>query len=229
MLKHALDIDLMPASYSVPSLKKLKQNKKAPRFLSNEEIPLLLKAAKDFSDQMQCYAMVMLFAGLRSGEALNLRPCDVDIDQGRILVTPYKFKDKETGEEVSWSPKSYQKRAITLLDNLRSYLAIRKQEVNGSRYIVVGSGKPQSAYMIKRSFIDIVKVAGLPHVGEEKVTAHVLRHTFASHCVMNGISLFDVSKLLGHSSITTTEVYAHLAKDHLHDSVKKLSFGDLNQ
>jgi site-specific recombinase XerD len=60
--------------------------------------------------------------------------------------------------------------------------------------------------------------------GLEGVGVHTLRHTFASHLVMAGVDLATVQKLLGHSSITTTMIYAHLAPDHLRAAVEKLSF-----
>ena len=55
-------------------------------------------------------------------------------------------------------------------------------------------------------------------------TIHTLRHTFASHLVQRGVSLFVVQKLLGHSSIKTTEIYSHLVPENFHESVKLLPF-----
>jgi site-specific recombinase XerD len=56
------------------------------------------------------------------------------------------------------------------------------------------------------------------------VSFHTLRHTFASYLVINGISIYTVSKLLGHSKIETTMIYAHLSKEHLKASVDSLKF-----
>ena len=56
------------------------------------------------------------------------------------------------------------------------------------------------------------------------VTFRTLRHTFASWLVMNGTSLFEVSKLLRHASIQMTERYAHLAPDHLQNAIVNLGF-----
>jgi integrase len=53
---------------------------------------------------------------------------------------------------------------------------------------------------------------------------HSLRHTFASHLVMAGENLFTVSKLLGHSELKTTEIYAHIAPDHLMAAAEKVSY-----
>ena len=61
-------------------------------------------------------------------------------------------------------------------------------------------------------------------VGLAGVTFHTLRHTFASWLVMEGVPLFEVSKLLRHASIQMTERYAHLAPDHLHGAVASIKF-----
>ena len=53
---------------------------------------------------------------------------------------------------------------------------------------------------------------------------HTLRHTFASHLVMNGVDLPSVQRLMGHSDIQTTMIYAHLAPEHLANAVKKIGF-----
>ena len=61
--------------------------------------------------------------------------------------------------------------------------------------------------------------------GIENLTKlYTLRHTFASHLVMQGVDLPTVKKLMSHSDIQTTMIYAHLAPDHLADAVDKLSF-----
>ena len=54
---------------------------------------------------------------------------------------------------------------------------------------------------------------------------HTLRHTFASHLVMSGVDLPTVKKLMGHSDIQTTMIYAHLAPDHLQEAVDRLGLG----
>jgi len=53
---------------------------------------------------------------------------------------------------------------------------------------------------------------------------HLLRHTYASHLVMAGVDLASVQRLLGHSSITTTMIYAHLSQEHLRQQVAKLEY-----
>ena len=69
---------------------------------------------------------------------------------------------------------------------------------------------------------DLVKIC--MKIGIEPANIHTFRHTFASHLVMNGVDLPTVQKLMGHSNITTTMIYAHLAPEHLKGAVDKLEF-----
>ncbi len=73
---------------------------------------------------------------------------------------------------------------------------------------------------LREKLIQIAMQAGIP--GLAKI--HTLRHTFASHLVMSGVGLSTVKKLMGHSDIQTTMIYAHLAPDHLAEAVDRLSF-----
>ena len=57
---------------------------------------------------------------------------------------------------------------------------------------------------------------------DDRLRFHSLRHTFASWLVQDGVSLYEVQKLLGHSNIAVTEVYSHLQPEHLHDTVNKI-------
>ena len=73
---------------------------------------------------------------------------------------------------------------------------------------------------IRQTLIRNARKAGLDDVTK----IHTLRHTFASHLVMSGVDLPTVQRLLGHSDIQTTMIYAHLAPDHLAGAVNKLKF-----
>ncbi len=73
---------------------------------------------------------------------------------------------------------------------------------------------------LREKLIQIAMAAGIPDLTK----VHTLRHTFASHLVMAGVDLPTVKKLMGHSDIETTMIYAHLAPDHLSKAVEKLPF-----
>ena len=78
---------------------------------------------------------------------------------------------------------------------------------------------------LREKLIQIAKKAEL----KDLTKVHTLRHTFASQLVMSGVDLPTVKKLMGHSDIQTTMIYAHLAADHLADAVNKLSFTTTDQ
>jgi site-specific recombinase XerD len=73
---------------------------------------------------------------------------------------------------------------------------------------------------LREAMIKVAKRAGI----ENLTTLHSLRHTFASHLIMNGVDLPTVQKLMGHTDIQVTMIYAHLAQDHLNEAVNKLDF-----
>jgi len=76
------------------------------------------------------------------------------------------------------------------------------------------------ANRLRVKLIEIAKKAGIDNFTQ----IHALRHTFASHLVMKGVDLPTVQKLMGHSDIQITMIYAHLAPNHLADAVDKLKF-----
>lgn len=171
------------------------------RFLSLEQMEALLTAAKEHSQDIYLFCSLCLFAGLRSGEASNLRWEHVDFEKGTITVIGAR--------ERGFRTKSGKKRTVPLATRLGSILA-EYHEPDAQGYILL-PGKAEKGvwrvrYEPKKAFDAIRKTA--------KVTwcsPHTLRHTFASQHVMAGTPLFVVSRWLGHRRIETTEIYAHLA------------------
>ena len=90
-------------------------------------------------------------------------------------------------------------------------------KVNSNWVFSKEDGSRYSGWM-RKSLETARKRTGIP-----RFTLHDLRHTFASHLVMEGVDLPTVQKLLGHSKITTTMIYAHLAPDHLKNAMHRLS------
>lgn len=211
MLRKAIEWGDLEES-SLPRIKKLPEKKGRLRFLSLEEIQKLIEAANDFSPGMAAYVMLGLYTGLRSGEALNLRWQDVDLDRKLIHITPYD----------GWKPKDYECRSIPCPVDLREILFERRKNLADA--VLVLDGDKYSPYILKRRFHKVVEAAKLPTEGDMKVTAHTLRHTYASHLVMKGVPLFTVGALLGHSDAKTTQIYAHLAPDHLQDAAQLISY-----
>ncbi len=210
MLRHAIDRDELEEEY-LPKIKKLQEAHGRLRFLAREEIAAIREAAHAHSPEMEAYVLLMLFAGLRSGEALSLRWEDVDFEQKMLYIAP----------RADWKPKSGKGRVIPIPKDLYSFLGARRLDIPDAVLVVHGHTTP---YMVKRRFQAIVIAANLPTTGEKAVTAHVLRHTYASYLVMRGVPLYTVSAFLGHTTVKTTEIYAHLAPDHMKAAVQEIDY-----
>lgn len=186
-------------------VKRLKSPRKQVRFLSKEEIKKLLEPG---NGRMVPMVEVLLYTGLRRDELTHLTWHDVDL-QRRIVAI--QAKD-------GWHPKDYEVRHIPMASRLHELL--KELPRNGSDWIFANrDGKAHDGHILSRDFRKLAKLCGI-----KGASLHTLRHTFASHLVMNGTDIYTVQKLLGHSSIKTTEIYAHLAPDFLKAAVERLSF-----
>lgn len=186
-------------------VKKLKAPRKQVRFLSKEEVQKLLAAGNGRLGPM---IETFLYTGLRRDELTHLTWSDIDFQRRVIAV---QAKD-------GWHPKDYEVRHIPMSSRLRECLKALPR--NGSDWVFnTREGGPHSGHVLSRDFRKLMKQCGI-----NGASLHTLRHTFASHLVMNGTDICTVQKLLGHSSIKTTEIYAHLAPDFLKSAVERLRF-----
>ena len=186
-------------------VKKLKAPRKQVRFLSKEEIHKLLAAGNGRLGPM---LETFLYTGLRRDELTHLAWSDIDFERRIVAV---QAKD-------GWHPKDYEVRHIPmaprLYELLRGLLGDRSEWVFSNR-----DGGVNSGHALSRDVRKLMKYCGI-----KGASLHTLRHTFASHLVMNGTDVYTVQKLLGHSSIKTTEIYAHLAPDFLKAAVERLRY-----
>ena len=186
-------------------VKKLKAPRKQVRFLSKEEAKKLLEAG---NGRMGPIVETLLYTGLRRDELTHLTWADVDL-QRRIVAV--QAKD-------GWHPKDYEVRHIPMAPRLHDLFKSLPRKENPWVFSTSNNG-PHLGHILSRDFRKLLK-----HCGIKGASLHTLRHTFASHLVMNGTDVYTVQKLLGHSSIKTTEIYAHLAPDFLKAAVEKLKF-----
>jgi len=153
--------------------------------------------------------------GMRLGEICNLRWSAVNLQTGYVSVK--NARDFKT--------KSGHERTLYITGEARQVLelrhAARTSELDD--YVLTGtSGEQLNATYVSKRFKRFTRMAGL----REGVHFHTLRHTYASWLVMAGVDLFRVKELLGHSDISTTQRYAHLAPQHHRDDVERV-FGGL--
>lgn len=198
MLRFAIDRNYLA---SLPKIPKLKVDKKRPQFYTNGEIDRILAKASPF---VRDYVIVLLNTGLREGELKRLKWVDVDCSNRQIYV------------EIS---KSHKFRTIPMNNLLYNhFIDLYRRKKEQQVYVFeCNEGKPVSdfSHRLKK----LLKKLGIEgHL-------HKLRHTFASRLVQKGIAIYEVQKLLGHASVQTTQVYAHVRMDDLQRSVSVLDFG----
>ena len=153
----------------------------------------------------------LLYAtGLRVSELVSLNVQDVDFEESYI-----RCWGKGAKERIVYA----HDRA---LDGLQDYLST-------SRMSLLGQNKEESALFVNhrgerltRQWVwNILKTYSKRAGIDRKITPHTLRHSFATHLLQKGASLRHVQELLGHSSISTTQVYTHLTSEHLRNEYEK--------
>jgi site-specific recombinase XerD len=176
------------------------------RFLTKEECKKLLGQCNKWE-----YPIFFTFlnTGMRKGELLNLEWRDVDFDRKKIRI---RIKD-------NWAPKTSE-REIPINDNLFSVFESLKESSKEGYVFQDEKGQQIQNNRLRKRLIILARKCGLQNVTK----LHTLRHTFASHLVMNGIDLPTVKKLLGHTDIKTTMIYSHLAEEHVDKAVEILKF-----
>jgi site-specific recombinase XerD len=181
--------------------------KLSPRFLSEEECKALLDCSDDW---LRPIFFTFLNTGMRKSELENLEWPEVDFGRRKIKIV---VKD-------NWVPKTNE-REIPINDGLLKLLEEQKLKVNGSSYVFPDEdgGKIYKNRLLRR----LKALATQLKFGDD-VNVHTLRHTFASHLVMNGVDLATIKRLLGHSDIETTMIYSHLTDKHVDSAVTKLDF-----
>ena len=180
-----------------------KRDKRLPQALSPDEANRLLTLQADDLLGMRDKAMFELFysSGLRLSELTSLAPMDVNFGEGTVRVTG-------KGSKTRIVPVgSYA------LDALREWLGIRAQiaQHDPQALFVNRTGRRLSA----RSVQQRLKALALKQGISTSVHPHVLRHSFASHVLQSSGDLRAVQEMLGHASISTTQVYTHLDFQHL--------------
>ena len=179
-----------------------------PQFLTEDEINQLL-AAPDIATEAgvrdRALLEVMYAAGLRVSELVSLKQSDVDVQAGLLVCHGKGSKERQVPlgkSAIQW---------------VQRYNVIRSRYGKPSLpQLFVNGGKPitrQFAWsMIKR----YAKKAGV-----KDISPHTLRHSFATHLLQHGADSRSVQALLGHSDISTTQIYTHITDRHLRNSYDK--------
>ena len=193
-------------SSPVSAIRTPKQDKRLPKCLDIEQIEALLRAADDgtlLGERDRAILETIYSGGLRISElvALNLEHVD------------------EFGETMRIAGKGKKERLAPLgskaMEAIAAYLKMRSSVFGQARpmdpMFINKSGKRISGRSIRRKLDKYIQVAGLA----QHVSPHTLRHSFATHMLNNGADLRSVQELLGHQSLSTTQIYTHLTTKRL--------------
>ena len=186
-----------------------KREAKIPKFLSEEEIFKLLSAAE--SDlRLSCMLEILYAAGLRVTELVSL-PVSLIQREGETLRNYLLVKGKGGKERIA----PLNKAAIV---KLLEYLKEREDFQESSFWLF--PGHLPSKHLTRQGFHKMLKgVARKAKIDPERVHPHVIRHSFATHLLNSGVDLRVLQELLGHSDISTTEIYTHILDSKLRDLV----------
>jgi len=178
-------------------VRKLKITQEKVRFLGFGEAKRLIEHADDYWRAM---IVVAAKAGLRIGELCALRWEDVDFDAGVLTV------QRSAWRGIVGTTKSGKSRTIPMCKTMVRSLRDHRQLSSGELIFSRRSGAILTQDSCRRPLDRAACRADIPHLGW-----HVLRHTFASHLAMRGVSMRVIQQLLGHASIEMTMRYAHLS------------------
>jgi integrase/recombinase XerD len=174
-----------------------------PKFLNQAEIETLL-AQPDVSTETglrdRAILELMYASGLRVSEAVSIKMSEIDLDSGILTTTGKGSKTRRVpigSSAVEW---------------LKSYFAARrkKQNIEVQNLFVTPLGRPLNRQIIYQFIREYAEKCGL-----QGVSPHTLRHSFATHLIQNRADIRSVQQMLGHSDISTTQIYTHITDAHL--------------
>ncbi|ADP76825.1 integrase family protein [Methanothermus fervidus DSM 2088] len=177
------------------NLKTPKVPKSIPKSISEKEVKRLFKAAEKLRDKV--ILMLLYKTGLRVSELVNLKLKDIDFTDRSI-----KVRGKGNKERVVF----FDEECKTLLEKY-----IKNNSVNEKLIDI-------SVRQIQR----IVKKTAKKAKIKKRVTPHVLRHSYATHLLEKGLNIRYIQKLLGHSSLSTTEIYTKVTNKKLKEKYDKI-------
>ncbi len=195
-----------------------RRGRSLPKILDTDEINALIAAALRFEGgqaqalRLACLIELMYASGLRVSELVSLRLEAVTRDPAYLIIRGKGGKDR-------LAPLN-----DTARSRLRDYLEVRpqllnpKDQANPWLFASNRSGGALTRRRVGQLLDAVARDAGLDPA---RISPHVLRHAFATHLLEGGADLRVVQTLLGHSDITTTQVYTHLKADHLKDMVEQ--------
>lgn len=196
-------------------VKQLKNNRQPKEYITNEDFRKLIDILdKSYFSEHRDYAMIvlMLDSGMRLGECSKLMVSDLYLAK-RYIVLRAEITKGRRDRTVYFS--AHTERA------LRRWLQFKDRYVESDcLFPVKASGMSVTVSNFEANFKEYLRRAGL----KETITPHCLRNNFAKRCLMNGMDIYTLSRLLGHSSVTVTEqAYLDLTDEDIGRRYQKFS------
>lgn len=190
------------------SVEQPKMNKKLPKVLTLQEIELLLKT--DFSLKEKAMFELLYASGMRVSELSDLTLNNVDLNTCLVKCMGKGSKERliPIGKEAKKALQAYLKE--------RDFLV--KKNDSSSKYLFLN----EKAQKISRQDV-YTFIHALGKTINKNISPHTIRHSFATHLLENGADLRVVQELLGHSDVTTTQLYTHVSKKRLKEVYFKIN------
>ena len=188
-----------------------KLGKPLPKYLTEDEITSLIEEAKQKDLRLQVLLEVAYASGMRVSELVGLPVEAVLHDAETVMITGKGGKQRIV-------PLDEPARLL-----LKKWLIARENDLKRGRTSKwLFPSISQTGHYTRNAFLKALKALALEiGIDPERISPHVLRHSFASHLVAHDADLRSVQKMLGHSDIATTEIYTHLMPDRLKDVIFK--------
>lgn len=195
------------------SIERPKTRRPLPKVLSIDDVRSLFEAAEQLDGakgaRLRAMLEILYSAGLRVSELVSLKSASIRKADRTLLI-------RGKGEKERLAPLT-----MRAVEAVQAYLEVRGaflSEGAASPWLFPSRGKGGhiTAARFAQALKDLAVQAGVPPT---KVSPHVLRHAFATHLLEGGADLRSVQQMLGHSDITTTQIYTHVVQDRLTDLV----------
>jgi site-specific recombinase XerD len=187
------------------AMKQLRVPERQPAFFTKSDFEKLMALLSE--GWLRELVVFSVATGMRQNEVLNLTWRDVDLERKLIHIQ----------SSATFNTKQGKRRTIPMSDGIYSLLAGKAGRTT-QEYVFIRHGRRIGDSFLTHSFKRKLRQAKL----DEALHWHSLRHTHASWLVQDGVSLYEVQRLLGHSSSRVTEVYSHLQPEQLHNTVNRL-------
>ena len=205
------EIEINPLSnFEIP-----KQIKKLPIILSNKHIDKILEFTKQDQSALgiRLYTMIeILYAtGIRISELVEMKLSSIYEDKNFLLVSGKGNKERLV--PISKNTRETLDKYLTIRDHFISY---KKKSI-----WLFPSKQSSIGHITRQRFNQLLNEINLQaDLGIKRISPHKLRHAFATHLLENGMDLRSLQQILGHSDISTTQIYTHVLKERLKEIIK---------